>query len=57
MGGDSSTSVSVQVDETGTGKKFVAGKVTKNGNPVCGEPKPHDSTSRTDYLLIETVQS
>ncbi|KAJ7812091.1 hypothetical protein B0H14DRAFT_1462850 [Mycena olivaceomarginata] len=32
-GGDGSTSVSVEVDQTGTGKKFVAGKVTKNGNP------------------------
>ncbi|KAJ7896436.1 hypothetical protein B0H14DRAFT_3125044 [Mycena olivaceomarginata] len=32
-GSDDSTSVSVQVDETGTGKKPVAGKVTKNGNP------------------------
>ncbi|KAJ7648245.1 hypothetical protein DFH06DRAFT_1300540 [Mycena polygramma] len=31
-GGDSSRSVSVLVEPTGTGKKFVAAKVTKNGN-------------------------
>ncbi|KAJ7812090.1 hypothetical protein B0H14DRAFT_2459252, partial [Mycena olivaceomarginata] len=32
-GADGSTSVSVEVDQMGTGKKSVAGKVTKNGNP------------------------
>ncbi|KAJ6530273.1 hypothetical protein B0H19DRAFT_852244, partial [Mycena capillaripes] len=32
FGADGSTSVSVQVDQTGTGNKFVAAKVTKNGN-------------------------
>ncbi|KAF8218221.1 hypothetical protein K438DRAFT_1657112 [Mycena galopus ATCC 62051] len=31
-GADGSTSVSVEVDETGVGNKFVAGKVTTNGN-------------------------
>jgi len=32
-GADGSRSVSVLVDPTGTGKKFVAAKVTKNGDP------------------------
>jgi len=31
-GADGSTSVSVQIDQTGTGKSFVAGTVTTNGN-------------------------
>ncbi|KAF7375629.1 hypothetical protein MSAN_00452000 [Mycena sanguinolenta] len=33
-GADGSTSVSVQIDQTGTGKSFVAGTVTTNGNPA-----------------------
>ncbi|KAJ6578103.1 hypothetical protein B0H19DRAFT_1208091 [Mycena capillaripes] len=33
-GADGSTSVSVSVDQTGTGKSFVAGTVTTNGNPA-----------------------
>ncbi|KAJ6492583.1 hypothetical protein C8R47DRAFT_1013273, partial [Mycena vitilis] len=33
-GADGSTSVSVQIDATGTGKSFVAGTVTTNGNPA-----------------------
>ncbi|KAJ7908177.1 hypothetical protein B0H13DRAFT_1617768, partial [Mycena leptocephala] len=32
-GTDGSTSVSVEVDQTGTGKKFVPATVTTNGNP------------------------
>ncbi|KAF7377863.1 hypothetical protein MSAN_00209900 [Mycena sanguinolenta] len=32
-GADGSTSVSVQVDETGVGNKFIAGTVKTNGNP------------------------
>ncbi|KAJ7318223.1 hypothetical protein DFH08DRAFT_790130 [Mycena albidolilacea] len=32
-GGDGSTSVSVQIDQTGAGTKFVAGTVKTNGNP------------------------
>ncbi|KAJ7917992.1 hypothetical protein B0H13DRAFT_1450180, partial [Mycena leptocephala] len=32
-GGDGSTSVSVQVDQTGAGTKFAAGTVKTNGNP------------------------
>jgi len=39
-GGDGSRSVSVLVDPTGTGKKFVAAKVTKNGN---ANPKDNGS--------------
>jgi hypothetical protein len=35
-GKDGSTSVAVQVDQTGTGKIFVAAKVMTNGNPVRG---------------------
>ncbi|KAJ7889772.1 hypothetical protein B0H13DRAFT_1626561 [Mycena leptocephala] len=33
IGTDGSTSVSVEVDQTGTGKKFVPATVTTNGNP------------------------
>ncbi|KAJ7629731.1 hypothetical protein DFH06DRAFT_1056911, partial [Mycena polygramma] len=33
-GADGSTSVAVQIDPTGTGKSFVAGTVTTNGNPA-----------------------
>ncbi|KAJ7503268.1 hypothetical protein B0H11DRAFT_1630707, partial [Mycena galericulata] len=33
-GADGSTSVAVQVDATGTGKSFVAGTVSTNGNPA-----------------------
>ncbi|KAJ7648266.1 hypothetical protein DFH06DRAFT_1209832, partial [Mycena polygramma] len=44
-GGDGSRSVSVLVDVTGTGKKFVAAKVTKNGD---ANPK----TDGTDVVTI-----
>ncbi|KAJ7648190.1 hypothetical protein DFH06DRAFT_904234, partial [Mycena polygramma] len=44
-GGDGSRSVSVLVDPTGTGKKFVAAKVTKNGD---ANPK----TDGTDVVTL-----
>ncbi|KAJ7888262.1 hypothetical protein B0H13DRAFT_1531228, partial [Mycena leptocephala] len=37
IGTDDSTSVSVEVDQTGTGKKFAPATVTTNGNPVRRE--------------------
>ncbi|KAJ7907126.1 hypothetical protein B0H13DRAFT_1475681, partial [Mycena leptocephala] len=37
IGTDGSTSVSVEVDQTGTGKKFAPATVTTNGNP-CHAP-------------------
>ncbi|KAJ6458403.1 hypothetical protein C8R47DRAFT_951206, partial [Mycena vitilis] len=44
-GGDGSRSMSVLVDPTGTGKKFVAATVTKNGDP---KPK----TDGTDVVTL-----
>ncbi|KAJ7065489.1 hypothetical protein C8F01DRAFT_1125759 [Mycena amicta] len=45
-GADGSRSVSVMVDPTGTGKKFVAANVTKNGDPA---PK----TNGNDLVTLE----
>jgi hypothetical protein len=50
-GADGSRSVSVLVDPTGTGKNFVAAKVTKNGDPA---PKTNGSDKVTLSLPAGT---